>query len=112
MVRKYFLPLLGGALLLFAVAYVVRGQQTAPRAQPPVVPARTPFGSTVAGAGIVEAETENIAIGAALPGAVLEVYVPVDKVGQWVKAGDPLFKVDDRQLKAQLKVQEANLAAA
>jgi multidrug resistance efflux pump len=112
MVRKYFLPLLAGGLLLFAVAFVVRGQQTPPKAQPPVTPAQTPFGNTVAGAGLVEAETENISIGAALPGVVLEVYVPVDKVGQWVKKGDPLFQVDDRQLRAQLKVQEANLAAA
>jgi multidrug resistance efflux pump len=36
----------------------------------------------------------------------------VEKVGQRVKAGDRLFLVDDRQLKAQLKYQEANLAAA
>src|SRR5262249_36454813 len=40
------------------------------------------------------------------------VYVPVEKVGQRVKAGEPLFRVDDRALKAQLRVQEANLAAA
>jgi HlyD family secretion protein len=112
MIRKYLLPLLAAALFLFAVFHVVSGQQTQPRALPPVDPARNPFGSTVAGAGITEPETENISIGSAFPGVVLEVYVPVEKVGQWVKAGDPLFRVDDRQLKAQLKVQEANLAAA
>ena len=53
-------------------------------------------GDTIAGAGIVEARTENIAIGSALPGVVLEVYVPVDDVGKEVTAGEALFRVDDR----------------
>jgi multidrug resistance efflux pump len=66
----------------------------------------------VGGAGIVEAWTENIAIGAPLPGVVLEVYVPVEKVGQTVKKGDPLFLVDNRQQLATLKYNEANLQAA
>ena len=44
--------------------------------------------------------------------AGLKVYVPVDQVGKVVKKGDPLFLVDNRQLKAQLKYYEANLAAA
>src|SRR5262249_40047958 len=53
--------------------------------------------------------TENIAIGAALPGLVLEVHVPGSKVGQRVRAGAPLFRIDDRHLKAQLAVAEAQL---
>ena len=61
---------------------------------------------------MVEARTENIAIGAALAGLVLEVYVPSDRVGTHVTAGQPLFRVDDRHLKAQLKVAEAQLAMA
>ena len=61
---------------------------------------------------MVEARTENIAIGAALSGLVLEVYVPSDRVGTHVTAGQPLFRVDDRHLKAQLKVAEAQLAMA
>src|SRR5581483_12382916 len=109
---RYFLPLLAIGMLAFSIYHVVRAQQTAPKPPPPIEPARTPFGQTVAGSGIVEAESENIAIGAPLPGVVLEVYVPVEKVGQRVKAGDPLFLVDNRQLKAQLKYYEANLAAA
>jgi multidrug resistance efflux pump len=112
MTRKYVLPLLAAALLVFSIYQVVSGQQSPPPALPPVTPAQSPFGCTVAGAGIVEPETENISIGTALSGVVLEVYVPVDRVGQQVQAGDPLFQVDDRQLKAQRKVQEANLAAA
>ena len=63
----------------------------------------------MAGAGIVEPETENISIGSPLPGVVVEVNV---KVGQKVKAGDPLFRLDDRQLKAELAIRKATLADA
>jgi multidrug resistance efflux pump len=109
---KFGLPLVAAGMLVFSIYHVVLAQQQPPPASPPIEPARTPFGRTVAGSGIVEAETENISIGSPLPGVVLEVYVPVEKVGQIVKKGDPLFLVDDRALKAQLKYQEANRAAA
>jgi len=115
MIRKYvnwLLPVLAVGLFTFALLHVVKAQQHPPLLTPPLPPPRTPFGLTVAGAGIVEASTENIAIGSALPGVVVEVFVPVDKVGAQVKAGDPLFRVDDRQLKATLRYQEASLQAA
>ena len=111
-ITKFLLPALAGGMLIFAVYHVVQATQTPTNPPPPVDPPRAPFGRTVAGAGIVESETENIAIGSALPGVVLEVYVPVEKVGLRVKAGEPLFLVDNRQLKAQLKYNAANLAAA
>jgi multidrug resistance efflux pump len=111
-ISKWVLPLLSAGLLVFAVIHVVKAQHEPPNPPPPVDPARTPFGDTVAGAGIAEAQTENIAIGSALPGVVLEVYVPVEKVGIRVTKGTALFRVDDRQLQAQLRYQVANLAAA
>src|SRR5438045_473460 len=73
---------------------------------PPVEPPRSPYKSTVAAAGLVEARSENIAVGAALPGVVLEVYVPSSEVGRFVKQGTPLFRVDERHLRAQLKYQQ------
>src|SRR5262249_48477423 len=109
---KLLLPLLAVGLLVFAIIHVVRASQTPPDQLPPAEPPRTPFGLTVAGAGIVEAETENINVGSAWAGVVLEVCVPVERVGQQVRAGDPLLRVDDRHLQAQLAYQEANLAAA
>jgi HlyD family secretion protein len=109
---KYVLPILAIAMFTFAVVHVARTQQTPPKTPPPVEPAHSPFGTNVSGAGIVEAETENISIGSPLPGVVLEVYIPIGKVGRIVKKGDPLFQVDNRALNAQLKYQEANLAAA
>src|SRR5277367_3424610 len=104
---QFVLPVLAACMLVFAVFHVVRAQQSLPKPPPPVEPARTPFGKTVAGAGITEAVTENISLGAAMPGVVLEVYVPVDKVGKIVAQNEPLFLVDNRQLKAQLKYYEA-----
>jgi multidrug resistance efflux pump len=58
---------------------------------------------------MVEPETENISVGSPLPGVVVEV---VAKVGVKVKAGDPLFRLDDRQLRAQLLIRKAMLADA
>jgi HlyD family secretion protein len=48
-------------------------------------------------------------MGTSLPGIVVEVFV---KVGQRVKAGDPLFRIDDRDRKAELAVRQAMLADA
>jgi multidrug resistance efflux pump len=109
---KFVLPVLAAVLLAFSVFHVVKAQQTLPKPPPPVEPSRSPFGKTVAGAGIVEAWTENISVGTALPGVVLEVYVPVEQVGKVVKKGDPLFRVDDRQLKAQLEYYKTTVTAA
>jgi multidrug resistance efflux pump len=109
MVRKYVIPVVAAALFAFAVYSVVRGQSVEPPLPPPAEPARTPFGRTVAGAGLVEAETENISVGSALAGVVTQVDVAV---GQKVKAGDPLFRLDDRQMLAELKVRQTALASA
>jgi HlyD family secretion protein len=123
---KLLLPLLAVGMLGFAIYHVVQAQQKPPKPPPPLEPARTPFGRTVAGAGIVEARSQNIAIGSALPGLVLKVWAPKELglpakpgmtpwealIGQHVKQGDPLFRVDDRQLKAMLAFHEANLASA
>jgi multidrug resistance efflux pump len=108
--RKWLLPL-GLAVLSFAFAifHAVRAQQRPPAPPPLVEPARSPYGSCVAGAGLVEPQTENIALGAHVAGIVQQVLV---KVGQPVAAGAPLFRLDDRQLQAELKVRQANLAAA
>jgi multidrug resistance efflux pump len=109
MIRRLTIPAIAGAMLLFAIYHVVTAQQASPNLPPPVEPARSPFGSTLAASGVVEAETENIAVGSHLPGVVVEVAV---KVGQAVPAGAPLFRLDDRQLQSELALREANLEAA
>jgi multidrug resistance efflux pump len=111
-VNRILLPVLGLGMGLLGISHVHLQSQTAPLTAPPESPPRVPFEQALAAAGVVEAETENIAIGAAMPGLVLEVYVPSSKVGQRVRAGTPLFRIDDRHLKAQLGVAEAQLASA
>src|SRR6516162_4122776 len=109
MVTKLVLPVIALGMLIFAITHMLKVNLEIPYVPPPVEPARSPFGPTIAGYGLVEAQTENIAIASELPGVVREVWV---KVGQKVSAGAPLFRLDDRQLRAELKVREAGLAVA
>jgi hypothetical protein len=74
MARKLLLPLFAAAMLAFAIFHVVRAQQLRPRPEPPRPPAAPPFVRRVAGVGLIEAETENIAIAPA-PGLIAEVLV-------------------------------------
>ena len=106
MIRKYVLPLLAVLGVAVAIAMVIQGNRTAPAAQPAVPPATAPFSSYVFGPGIVEASTENIAIGTPASGIVTAIYV---KWGDRVKAGTPLFKVDTRDLDAQLLPAKAKV---
>ena len=109
MIRKLLLPALAALGVMFAVYSVVTAQRQVPPAQPVSQPAQPQYASYVAGAGIVEASTENIAVGTFVPGVVTEMFV---KVGDQVKAGAPLFKVDDRDLQAELEVRKAAVKSA
>lgn len=108
---KYALPAVAVAMLIFGYMHSLRSQPTTEKLEPPAMPVRSPYKHTLAAAGLVEARSENIAIGVAVPGVVLEVYVTSSDVGRCVKKGTPLFKVDDRHLQAQLRAQQANLTA-
>jgi HlyD family secretion protein len=108
MVRKA-LFLLAALMLLFAVYRVVIAHQEKEKVVPPVSPARTPFARAVAGAGIVEPRTENIAVGSYRSGIVDEVLV---EVGEKVRQGQPLFRLEDRPLRAELAQAQANLDSA
>ena len=99
MIRKYVvasLALVGVGLGIWAA---VRSASTmAPT--PMVADAPTPpYQAFVAGAGLVEANTENIAIGTQIAGVVSKIYV---QIGSQVKTGDPLFTIDDRATRATL----------
>jgi multidrug efflux pump subunit AcrA (membrane-fusion protein) len=109
MIVRYVLPLMAVMTLVFAIQQMGNSQQQPPKAVPPVEPAKSPYATRLAGAGLVEPETENISIGTHLPGILESVTV---KVGDTVKTGMPLFKLDDRQLRSELAVREANLASA
>jgi HlyD family secretion protein len=112
LMRKLILPLLSSGMFVAALVHSVRSGPSDVPASPPAAPARSPFPQAVSATGLAEARSENICIGSALPGLVLEVYVTADKVGTRVKAGAPLFRVDDRGLRAERQVAAASLEAA
>lgn len=107
--RRYGLPLLAVVGFGFAVWMVVQGNKTVAPAAPIALPAPAPFEAYIAGAGIVEASTQNIAIGTNLSGIVKTVHV---KVGNHVKTGDPLFALDERNLQAESEVRRMAVQAA
>jgi len=100
------LAVLGIGLALVAV---FRSNRPIPPTTPVVQPPQTPFPYAVAGAGIIEASTGNIAVGTPVSGIIMEIYV---KVRDHVKVGDPLFKVDDRELQAQRLTAAAGIKEA
>lgn len=108
MQRNLWLPILAGIALTYTIWHVARTHQAPEVPPPPVQPARSPYAQVVAGAGIVEPKSENIQIGTELPGVVAEVAV---QVGQPVRAGELLFRLDARQKQSELMVREATLSA-
>lgn len=109
MIRTFLVPLLAIGGMLFAMAIVVRSSQPKPPSIPVVMPPVSPYEARVAGSGIIEANSENIAIGTPVGGTVDKVSV---RVGDRVKAGDVLFVLDSRDQQSQLGVKQAELEAA
>jgi len=101
MTGKYLLPAVAIIGLVVTISTVIQGNQTTPLVEPAVRPANVPFATYVAGTGMIEASTENIAIGTPIAGVVMAIYV---KWGDRVNTGDPLLKIDDRDLQGQLLV--------
>jgi RND family efflux transporter MFP subunit len=112
---RYLLPATALGLFVFTV-HSVAAQQDRQTTEPRLTVAAAPFADAVAGTGIIEPQSETIAIGTSIAGIVKTVHV---KVGDSVAAGAPLFTIDDRQTLAEqaqltdeLKVAEQELADA
>jgi RND family efflux transporter MFP subunit len=108
-VVKYVFQGLGLLGLAFAIWMVMVSSQAVPVAPPVVTPAKPPYAAYIGAAGIIEARTLDTQIGTQVAGLVTEIPVAL---GSRVKRGDPLFKLDDRSLNAQLAVQRATLQTA
>jgi HlyD family secretion protein len=107
MMRKLLIPLLALVGIALAAALVLRRPQPVQMVAPAGQAARAPYASYLAGAGLIEASTENVAIGTPVSGIVTTVFV---KWGDSVTAGQPLFRIDDRDLQAQLLPLSAQVA--
>ena len=102
----FYLAVAGTVATIILVARL-HGQS--PIMPPPIDPSPKPYELSVAASGIIEALSENVAIGVPEAGLVTKVHV---KVWDSIKEGQPLFTLDDRELHAQLSVNEANAAVA
>lgn len=107
--RFSWLPVLAVIGALGAAGYVLKGSHPPPAAQPVSPPSVAPYQSYIAGTGMLEASTRNLAISTPVGGVVAELAV---KVGDGVAKGQKLFRVDGRDLEAQLAVSLAAAAAA
>ncbi len=87
-----------GVVAIVNVSRLQAERAMPPPGEPPVPPPAKPYPHAVAATGILEALSENVAIGVPLPGLVTEVFV---KVNDGVKKDQPLFKLDDRDLRAE-----------
>ncbi len=110
LIRNWALPVISLSLLLFGLTHVLQADRDQPPLSPPSPPPRSPFGNSIAASGIIEPQSENISIGSPFSGVMQEVFVTAEKVGSTVRQGDPLFRIDDRHLQAQLAVEQARLA--
>lgn len=107
--RAYLLPILALLGAVIAVVAVVDTNRPVAVKLPAVAPAQAPFPFYVAGVGITEIGRGNIAIATTVAGVITAVHV---HVGDAVAPGDPLFKIDDRDLQAVLRVEVAKAQEA
>lgn len=103
------LPLIAVGCLIAAVHTVISSQPKRSSTSPPVMPPRSSYEKTIAAMGLVEPSSEMISIGSHRSGVVQEVLVTI---GQNVRAGDALIRLDTRELEATLRVDRAHLAEA
>lgn len=104
--RFSFYLAIAGIISCFVLVRQLR--QKPPQPPPLVEPARSPFTNSVAATGMVEAARENVKIATSKAGLIQEVFV---EVGSKVKAGDPLFLLDDRETRAKLATAQSQLAS-
>ena len=99
MMRRHTLLFLAVLGALAAIVTIIHDNRPAPTRPPLIQAPLAPYAAYVSGAGLIEASSRNLAIGAPVPGIVKNIDV---KIGDPVKAGDVLFEIDDRDLQAQL----------
>ncbi len=107
--KRYAVPAIAAVSLVFAIVWTVAATPVHKPTVPPSPPPETMFEATVAAVGLVEPESENIAVSCPVSGLVTAVYV---NAGDRVRAGQKLFSLDDRDLQAALGVKRAALQAA
>jgi multidrug resistance efflux pump len=106
--KRFGVPLVALVALIFAVSAAWKWRSVKKSTEPPKAPPTAGYQHPVGAVGLVEASSENISISTAVSGLVVHVYV---KAGDSANAGQPLFSLDDRDLKAELVTRRAAVEA-
>ncbi len=106
--KHQVLPIAAVVVLALATVSIVRTQPRTEKNEPPVAPPRAAFEQRVAAIGLLEASSENISMASHIPGIVEKVFVTV---GQDVKRGEPLVKLDTRALEAARAERRSDIAS-
>ncbi|MBS0652221.1 MAG: efflux RND transporter periplasmic adaptor subunit [Verrucomicrobia bacterium] len=107
--RKFLLPGLAALGACIALVVVFWTQRQLP--VPPILyqPAKSPYKHWIAGAGVIEASSQNISVGSPFSEIVTKIHVTE---GDRVKQGELLFELDLRFFESQLISAQADLDAA
>ena len=108
-ITRHGIPLLALAMLSFAGWSVAAKYRPRTVTAPPIAAPTSPYQDDIAGSGIVEPASEVIALATERGGVVTRVAVVA---GDRVKAGQPLFAIDDRNYRATVAQNEASVATA
>ena len=107
--KRYTIPGIAVGSLLFAIVWTFASTPVHKPTTPASPPPQSFSANTVGAVGLVEPESENIAISCAVSGLVTAVYT---NAGDRVHAGQKLFSLDDRDLQADLSIKQAALEQA
>lgn len=107
-IPKIVIPIIAVAMLIITLVTIAGNPKR--KDKEPLKPVSiSAYKSSVAGTGITEPKSEIIAVGVDSVGIAEEIYVIA---GQAIKKGDQLFKLDDREAKANYDLKLANYKAA
>jgi multidrug resistance efflux pump len=107
---RFGLPLVGILFAVTAWRVIAEGKPQPDTSPPAITPAQAPRDSAVvAGAGVVEPSSELIAIANPVQGIVTSVRVTP---GQKIRKGEPLYALDDTELRAEMAIRKASLVSA
>ena len=94
--------------MIFASYSIYTNPKHLPK-EPIIIPPTTEYKVTIAGIGVVEPKSELIKLSTEIPGLVSQINV---NKNDYVKAGDVLFLIDERDINARINTIEAQLKSA
>ena len=109
MKTKHIFPILAVIGVIITLRYITSANPVPPPQIPIAEPTQIPFEKYIGASGIVEPNTENIAIGTNKAGIVKSVNF---EVGQEVKKDDILFVIENSEAEAELNQAKAELKDA